>query len=1333
MQLNLHKIEVSKSMSEIVDTINLNFEQLVLNGGGPNGKKGMIGPPGLPGKQGLRGDKGDTGVKGSSVHAYNSTGTGIEDLSEFDVFGKVVSNTTAYTIATDLGAVDGDLVITVVDGELYIYEYLEQVSNSLHEGKFILKESGASSANLYWSIFNPTVTSDKFLRSTAGTTSPVGVMIASALGFTDDPANIGINGYVKIEDNSFFKAYADKDIKSFDGSPARPSGIVGGGILIADEHRAKSFTDGTLDYRVAGMILKTYSDGNISNDINNPIVTKISTYVSNDSTNAIQRRFEINLHDDNNPANFSVINNGSVLINKSSKASSYYDLEIGGSVYLGDGDGFAFTTDYSQYLKGKLQIGTYVAEENTSLSVKSYDKLVSGNKTSLGNTFLNHIYDSANTNKSKTLIIKSLSKDDTTTSANYANGNAIFEEEVLTMSSGNILLNNESPLKYTTFNSPKYLSNNILYPTGGMTSTSKTISKKGTITSVTGVLNAVNHGFNTKKAIAQLTLGSVYGNDDNTTYGKYGSQVVLENRAFFDATGNVNFNSNVDFLLGYNINFSNQVNILNRLTQLTNNTNTYMPANALMFSRGYVHVPIIGQEDSSSGGNDGLFKSKSALTLTPYGTASIGKSLEEKDSTNDYYANPVNNLHIGKYFSFTDGREYGETNNNGTPGNSGLLFNAVRTNTGYSRILSNRLGKGLIFDEINGAVRISKVTGTGNEIPELSIYSGTDFNNKDNSGIPRVLVGNSNTFLGILGNSVVPSQIKRRGTLNVRGRIDSTKDIYNIVLSEESKKRVGVNYDPLKQGADLFGIAAYNGFYSIDPGSGNQKGIADSQTINWFRLDSLYDRSNNCSTVNDLTFEGKSLFSIADYKSGNTKESIANFGYTGSRMFFGLNTNSASLDVDGISDMYTNSSSILDSWNKYGRVYLDNPYVSQPNGSDLANIVSKDGSIRLITDSAKIQEAARLGDGNAFGASDYGNFGYFDQSQYMKCAAKLQFGSYNSNLGQSPYVEGAAEYEIVHIPPISTVTGVSPSALTIQSTNNNIYLEHGVYNDPTRFMTFSAQHSDGVLNNANRPFTISHTRMLFAEGIGSASPNLHSDGSIGDMIPIYQPIRVYSRMHNKASLAVGTAINDGCALDSSFDNSAYNNAHPNQKIGSDNTHEDHLDIGCIGIGYSYIRGNDVPRGNYLINVESTNCCAELAVAIMAYGRIFSNHEIASLSDKTEKNHIKNVNAYEALEAIEKLNPVYFSFKNTPEDLSVGFYAQEVEEIFPGAVKRLDISTEDEEEKVRLPLDYSALYTHAIAATQVLIKENREKTEQIKSLENALIELTERISKLEKGI
>lgn len=71
-QLNLKQVLSGDSISTVVDKLNYNFNQIMLNGGGPRGSRGLLGSPGLPGNQGEQGETGPTGEKGSYI--FSATG-----------------------------------------------------------------------------------------------------------------------------------------------------------------------------------------------------------------------------------------------------------------------------------------------------------------------------------------------------------------------------------------------------------------------------------------------------------------------------------------------------------------------------------------------------------------------------------------------------------------------------------------------------------------------------------------------------------------------------------------------------------------------------------------------------------------------------------------------------------------------------------------------------------------------------------------------------------------------------------------------------------------------------------------------------------------------------------------------------------------------------------------------------------------------------------------------------------------------------------------------------------------------------------------------------------
>ena len=62
-QLNLRTLLSGDNLGDVVEKLNYNFQQIVLNGGGPVGDTGLIGPPGIPGPEGPTGPIGPTGKR----------------------------------------------------------------------------------------------------------------------------------------------------------------------------------------------------------------------------------------------------------------------------------------------------------------------------------------------------------------------------------------------------------------------------------------------------------------------------------------------------------------------------------------------------------------------------------------------------------------------------------------------------------------------------------------------------------------------------------------------------------------------------------------------------------------------------------------------------------------------------------------------------------------------------------------------------------------------------------------------------------------------------------------------------------------------------------------------------------------------------------------------------------------------------------------------------------------------------------------------------------------------------------------------------------------------
>lgn len=93
MSITLKNITAADTISSMVDKINFNFDQLLINGGGIEGPRGVEGYPGMQGKQGERGSTGPEGKQGArGVHFHILSIDDVEyartwGLTEYDPYG----------------------------------------------------------------------------------------------------------------------------------------------------------------------------------------------------------------------------------------------------------------------------------------------------------------------------------------------------------------------------------------------------------------------------------------------------------------------------------------------------------------------------------------------------------------------------------------------------------------------------------------------------------------------------------------------------------------------------------------------------------------------------------------------------------------------------------------------------------------------------------------------------------------------------------------------------------------------------------------------------------------------------------------------------------------------------------------------------------------------------------------------------------------------------------------------------------------------------------------------------------------------------------------------
>lgn len=114
MIINLKQIRALDPDNIKLDKINYNFDQLVVNSGGPKGyagPDGNIGPQGFQGALGVQGDRGDRGAQGPSAVDTTSYWVSTIENGAFmsTLFGKHIPDLPEYSPVIASGYIDGDI------------------------------------------------------------------------------------------------------------------------------------------------------------------------------------------------------------------------------------------------------------------------------------------------------------------------------------------------------------------------------------------------------------------------------------------------------------------------------------------------------------------------------------------------------------------------------------------------------------------------------------------------------------------------------------------------------------------------------------------------------------------------------------------------------------------------------------------------------------------------------------------------------------------------------------------------------------------------------------------------------------------------------------------------------------------------------------------------------------------------------------------------------------------------------------------------------------------------------------------------------------------------
>lgn len=123
------------------------------------------------------------------------------------------------------------------------------------------------------------------------------------------------------------------------------------------------------------------------------------------------------------------------------------------------------------------------------------------------------------------------------------------------------------------------------------------------------------------------------------------------------------------------------------------------------------------------------------------------------------------------------------------------------------------------------------------------------------------------------------------------------------------------------------------------------------------------------------------------------------------------------------------------------------------------------------------------------------------------------------------------------------------------------------------------------------------------------------------------------------------------------------------------------------------------------------------LSLYTAGRIFCGGEIDVYSDQRDKNFVETLNAQTALSAVNKLNPLHFSWKTETQrenGIVAGFFAQEVARAIPEAITVYEGKRYPDEHT----LNYNILTTYALSAIQGLAKEVGDLRLQIRRLSKA---------------
>ena len=187
MAITLKNITPADTISSMVDKINFNFDQIILNGGGIEGPRGVEGYPGMQGVQGPIGNIGPTGEKGddgSTFHILDKEGSTRSCVDYAKIWG--LDDEDPYGVPYN----ENDIIIAVVydNGR----PYSDSIWKVVEDNGVYYPSDGATHGNVPSISFIDTKEFDElFINSTHGSNS----LLRTDYNALDGKRGIVLNDY----------------------------------------------------------------------------------------------------------------------------------------------------------------------------------------------------------------------------------------------------------------------------------------------------------------------------------------------------------------------------------------------------------------------------------------------------------------------------------------------------------------------------------------------------------------------------------------------------------------------------------------------------------------------------------------------------------------------------------------------------------------------------------------------------------------------------------------------------------------------------------------------------------------------------------------------------------------------------------------------------------------------------------------------------------------------------------------------------------------------------------------------------------------------------------